>query len=150
MANLETYIEYFARKGLLDEGEDRVVGENSSPCYEIKVAFDGYGGDDGGDKNIESYAMYVHKDSATKDFVFPDHEIGAYSVLHRPAEEVCIFYWYNVAEDTIDFSSYKENIADSKLPSEKLKRILELLYSKYLEEDKNNITSGPSEAWPFG
>jgi len=150
MSNLDTYLEYFARKGLVDDGEERVIGENSSGAWEIKTAFDGYG-NDGEDTNMESYAMYIHKDAANPDFTeFPEHESAVYAIVHRPDQEVCIFFWYNVAEDYIDFTDYEHSISETSLSLEQVEDILKTLYDKYREEDSGNIVSSASNPWPFG
>ena len=61
-----------------DEGSE--VGENVSSIEEVKIIFDGYGDleteDDyieGGNKNMESFAIFIHKDALSEGFVFPEH-----------------------------------------------------------------------------
>lgn len=150
MSSLETYLEYFARKGLLDEGEERVIGDNSSGGWEIKVAFDGFG-NDGEDANLESYAMYIHKNAANEDFAeFPEHDSFGPTVIHRPDEEACVMFWYNVAEDSIELLNYEDSIQETGLSLEEVEKILQSLYDKYVEEDGGNIDSSSSAAWPFG
>jgi len=150
MSNLGTYLEYFARKGLVEEGEERVIGENSSGAWEIKTAFDGYG-DDGENTKLESYAMYIHKDAANPDFTeFPEHESAGFSIVHRPDQEACIFFWYNVEEDSIEFTDYEYSISETSLSLEQVEGILKTLYENYLEIDSGNIVSTPSNPWPFG
>ena len=68
--------------------DEPTIGENISDIPEIKIIFDGYGaletedenGDyeyiEGGNKNMESYAIFIHKDSGKENFEFPEHEIG--------------------------------------------------------------------------
>jgi hypothetical protein len=66
-----------------DEGSE--IGENISSVEEVKIIFDGYGdletGEgalyqyvEGGNKNMESFAVFIHKDALTEGFVFPEHE----------------------------------------------------------------------------
>lgn len=92
MSNLDTYLEYFARKGHVEEGKDRFNGENFSGALEIKTTFHVYGDDDE-DTNLESYAMYIHKDAVNPDHTeFPKHESARFITMHRSHNKVCIFF----------------------------------------------------------
>jgi len=91
------------------------IGEDLSPISEIKVAFDGYGdletqNEDGeyeyvehGNTNMESYAIYIHKNSAKRGFVFPEHDTYSFTfgnmVQHRPDEELCLYAWHEFIDD---------------------------------------------------
>jgi hypothetical protein len=80
------------------------IGVDISPLPGIKIVFDGYGQNtetlEMDNKNLELYALFVHKDSARRHFVFPDHETEevAYGelIVQRPDEEVCISVWHDV------------------------------------------------------
>jgi hypothetical protein len=80
------------------------IGVNISPLPGIKIIFDGYGYNEQtgepDNKNLELYALFVHKDSAKRHFVFPDHYTEEVSygelIIHRPDEEVCISVWHDV------------------------------------------------------
>jgi hypothetical protein len=147
---LETYLKYFARKGLLDPGEDRIIGENSSACWEIKVAFDGYGGDHEDDENFESYVIYIHKKSADEDFLeFPEQKSNGFHIEHRSNDEAYAYYWYDVKNDEIELGNYEESFLKSQIPIEKINQILQLLFYKYSTEDADNFPPTSSSAWPF-
>lgn len=77
----------------------------------VKIIFDGYGyneeTDEQTDTNTLSFAVFVHKDSLTKDF--PPHEITPWALIHRPKEEVCIWAWYDVNSDEITIIPFEEN-----------------------------------------
>ena len=80
--------------------DEPTIGENISDIPEIKIIFDGYGDleetDENGDyvytergnKNMESYAIFIHKNSDKEEFVFPEHEFTPWGLMHRPNEEV--------------------------------------------------------------
>ena len=82
--------------------DEPTIGENISDIPEIKIIFDGYGdleetdknGDyvytERGNKNMESYAIFIHKNSDKEEFEFPEHEFTPWGLMHRPNEEVCI------------------------------------------------------------
>jgi hypothetical protein len=80
------------------------MGVNISPLPGLKIVFDGYGLDpetgEPDNKNLECYALFVHKDSAKRHFVFPEHETEEVSygelIVQRPDEEVCITVWHDV------------------------------------------------------
>jgi hypothetical protein len=87
--------------------EELSIGEDISPIPELKIIFDGYGYDhetdtEGGNLNIETYALFVHKDALTAGFKFPEHEQNGWLLSHRPKQEVCIDLVYNVSKDFWD------------------------------------------------
>lgn len=131
------------------------IGENISPITEIKIAFDGYGDleteDENGEyqyiehgnTNLESYAIYIHKDSAKRGFVFPEHDVYQFTfggmVQHRPAEEVCLFAWYSKNEETGEWSwdiiPLEDRLdSDNKMTAEQVVEILEVLVNRYFAE----------------
>ena len=71
----------------IDHDEEQEIGEDVSDQPEVKIIFDGYGDlededengeyryTEGGNKNMESFAIFIHKDSLTEDFVFPEHDV---------------------------------------------------------------------------
>ena len=98
--------------------DDLEIGVDISDLPEVKITFEGYGDLDeenmdgeykyieGGNTNMESYAIFIHKDSLTEDFVFPEHDVFGFTfgsmIQHRPAEEVCIWAWYDVENNSWD------------------------------------------------
>jgi hypothetical protein len=125
------------------EPENLVVGEDISDISEVKIIFDGYGDleeyansgeylyTEGGNKNMESYAIFIHKDSAQEDFVFPEHELTPWCLIHRPKEEVCIYAWYDVENDNWDILPLEERVEDTDLTIEQVMSILETLNERY-------------------
>ena len=121
------------------------IGENISNIPEIKIIFDGYAdleyyNDDGdyryveaGDTNMESYAIFIHKDSAKENFEFPEHEMTPWGLIHRPEEEVCIYAWYNVEDDVWEINGLYET-SDHKMTDEEVMTILETLDKRYFSD----------------
>jgi hypothetical protein len=131
------------------------IGENISPITEIKIAFDGHGDleteDENGEyeyiehgnKDLESYAIYVHKNSSQRDFVFPEHDTFSFTfgnmVQHRPAEEVCLFAWHCKNEKTgewyWDVLPLEDRISnDNTMTAKQVVDILEVLVNRYYPE----------------
>ena len=122
---------------------DFEIGEDVSDQSEVKIIFDGYGDlededengeyryTEGGNKNMESYAIFIHKDSAQEDFVFPEHELTPWCLIHRPKEEVCIYAWYDVENDNWDILPLEERVEDTDLTVEQVMGILETLNERY-------------------
>lgn len=123
------------------------IGEDISDVPEIKIIFDGYGDlededengeyrySEGGNKNMQSYAIFIHKDSAQEDFIFPEHESFSFSfgsmIQHRPAEEVCIYAWYDLETASWDILPLEERVEDTNLTVEQVMSILETLNERY-------------------
>lgn len=111
------------------------VGENISVIPEIKIAFDGYLEDDDGieDLNEQSFAVYIHKNSGDEDFIFPEHEKTAWSVVQRPAEEICHFVWVSVDSGECAGPSIQDSASNSSIDSALIEEIIKTLASKYPE-----------------
>ena len=114
------------------------IGENISDVSEVKIIFDGYGyneeTDEQDDTNLESYAIFIHKDSLTENFDFPEHDMTPWCLIHRPKEEVCIFAWHDVKEDTWDFSMLEDIVDNTTMKEEDVMRILLGLEERYFAE----------------
>lgn len=115
------------------------IGENISDLPEVKIIFDGYGyneeTDEQDDTNMECYAIFIHKDALTKDFEFPEHDLTPWALIHRPKEEVCIYAWYDVEQDSWDILPLEDRIDDDCSMNEcDVMVILEGLYNKYFKE----------------
>lgn len=133
------------------------IGDDISDIPEVKIIFDGHGDletedengeyvyTERGNKNMESYAIFIHKDALTEDFVFPEHDLTPWGLIHRPKEEVCIYAWYDVENDSWEFLQLEDRIdSDNTMDEEDVMRILEGLYKKwYSPEDET------TEGWPF-
>jgi hypothetical protein len=125
--------------------EDLEIGRDISDIPAVKIIFDGYGDlesedengeyryTEGGNKNMESYALFIHKDSAKPDFVFPEHELSPWCLIHRPAEEVCIHIWYDVEHDEWSINSLDETM-EHELTDEEVIEILKSLESQWFAQ----------------
>lgn len=125
------------------EPEELEIGENISDISEVKIIFDGYGDlededengeyryTEGGNTNMESYAVFIHKDSAKEGFEFPEHDMTPWGLIHRPKEEVCIYLWYDVENDSWDVLPLEDRVYDTDLTSEQVMGILETLNERY-------------------
>jgi len=125
--------------------EDLEIGRDISDIPAVKIIFDGYGDlededengeyryTEGGNKNMESYALFIHKDSAQPDFVFPEHELSPWCLIHRPAEEVCIHIWYDVENDDWSINSLDETMEHS-MTDEEVIEILKSLESQWFAQ----------------
>jgi hypothetical protein len=121
------------------------IGENISNISEIKIIFDGYADlededengeyryTEGGNKNMESYAIFIHKDSAKEGFEFPEHEMTPWALIHRPKEEVCIYAWYDVEDDYWEINSSYDS-SDHEMSDGEVISILETLDERYFGE----------------
>ena len=121
---------------------DLEIGENISNIPEIKIIFDGYGDlededengeyryTEGGNKNMESYAIFIHKDSAQEGFEFPEHDTAWNMIIHRTKEEVCIYAWYNVEDDEWEINGLYDT-SDNDMTDEEVMNILKTLDERY-------------------
>jgi hypothetical protein len=134
----------------IDHDDEQEIGEDVSDQPEVKIIFDGYGDlededengeyryTEAGNKNMQSFAIFIHKDTLTEDFVFPEHDVYQFTfggmIQHRPAEEVCIYAWYDVVEDSWDILPLEDRLSeDNTMNEEDLMIILEGLYLKYFD-----------------
>jgi hypothetical protein len=125
--------------------EDLEIGRDISDIPAVKIIFDGYGDlededengeyryTEGGNTNMESYALFIHKDSAQPDFVFPEHELSPWCLIHRPEEEVCIHIWYDVENDEWSINSLDETMEHS-MTDEEVIEILRSLESQWFAQ----------------
>ena len=95
------------------------IGEDISDLHEVKIIFDGYGYNEETDEqdntNLESYAIFIHKDALQPDFEFPPHDLTPFCLIHRPNEEECIYAWYDVLNDSWEFSDIDKTITSDIL-----------------------------------
>ncbi len=125
--------------------EDLEIGRDISDIPAVKIIFDGYGDlesedengeyvyEEGGNKNMESYALFIHKDSAQPDFVFPEHELSPWCLIHRPAEEVCIHIWYDRENDDWSINSLDET-SEHDMTDEEVITILKSLEEQWFNQ----------------
>ena len=140
-----------------DEGSE--IGENVSSIEEMKIIFDGYGDletDDeyieGGNKNMESFAVFIHKDALTEGFVFPEHDMTPWALIHRPSEEVCIWVWHDVENNEWEILPLEERLEDTELNGEQVMTIMEELHERYFkmnDEPVFEVRPKGHSSWPF-
>jgi hypothetical protein len=137
MKTFEEYIECHL-ENMWRDPDDLVIGNNISDLSEIKIIFDGYGDLDtedeyieGGNKNMESYAIFIHKDSGKEDFEFPEHQLTPWALIHRPKEEVCIDAWYDVEQDYWEILPLEDRLDGCTMTEEDVMEILDILNTRY-------------------
>ena len=137
MKTFEEYIECHL-ENMWRDPDDLVIGNNISDLSEIKIIFDGYGDLDtedeyieGGNKNMESYAIFIHKDSGKEDFEFPEHQLTPWALIHRPKEEVCIYAWYDVEQDYWEILPLEDRLDGCTMTEEDVMEILYILNTRY-------------------
>ena len=133
---MENIIEGWVLRSISSNVDDLPeLGENISVIPAIKIAFDGYQEDDDGieDLNEQSFAVYIHKCSGDENFIFPEHEKTAWSVVQRPAEEICHFVWVNIESGECSGPELEDSISNSELESARIKEIVNTLASRHPE-----------------
>ena len=108
MRDYEELIEIWIRDFRDTFSEYEVGCDDGDKPDGVKIIFDGFGDleDDGeyiegGDEDMESFAVFIHKTSLTEEF--PQHNFTPWGLMHRPKEEVCIFAWYDVNNESWEF-----------------------------------------------
>jgi hypothetical protein len=103
----------------MDDGNLEPGDRSGESPFGVKIIFDGYGMleyedengeyvcDENGNKDMMSFAVFVHKNSLTEEFV--EHEFTPWCLIHRPKEECCIYCWYDVNEDMMDVIPFEDN-----------------------------------------
>jgi hypothetical protein len=149
--------------------DDLEIGRDISDLPEVKITFEGYGDLDeenmdgeykyieGGNTNMESYAIFLHKDALTEDFIFPEHDVFGFTfgsmIQHRPAEEVCIWAWYDVENNSWDISPLEDRLTEDNTMNENdVMKILEGLYDLYIKPWEGKFANDPITGlpiWPF-
>lgn len=145
--------------------DDLEIGVDISNLPEVKIIFDGYcdlededeNGEyrytEAGNKNMESYAIFIHKDALVEDFIFPEHDIYTFTfgsmIQHRPQKEVCIYAWYDVENESWDILPLEDRLnEDTAMNENDVMTILEGLYELYFKPWEGKFENDPS-AWPF-
>ena len=126
----KTYVVNILKKNY-PKTSDREIGKNISNLKNVKIIFDGYSnkipiGDNNflykeqGNKNVEAWVMFVHKDALTENFVFPEHQripwidhpegLPDWQTVRRPDEEVCLWTWYDKEKDSWDVLTLEERM----------------------------------------
>jgi len=151
------------------DADDLNIGEDISDIPEVKIMFDGYGDlededengeyryTEGGNKNMESYAIFIHKDALVEDFIFPEHDSYSFTfgsmIQHRPAEEVCIYAWYDVENNLWDILPLEDRLdEDNAMDENDVMTILEGLDELYYKPWEGTFENDPITGlpkWPF-
>ena len=149
--------------------DDLEIGRDISDHPEVKIIFDGYGDledededgeyryTEGGNTNMESYAIFIHKDTLEPEFIFPEHDSYAFTfgsmIQHRPKEEVCIYAWYDVESEMWEILPLEDRLDDSnEMTVEDVMKILEGLYDYYFKPWEGKFENDPETGlpmWPF-
>lgn len=130
------------------------IGENISDVSDVKIIFDGYGcseeTNEPDDVNMESYAIFIHRDAVNEGFEFPEHEISPWCLIHRPEEEVCIYAWYDVQSDDWSINALEET-GEHEMTNTEVMEVLERIWTRYFadSEDYDPVVLPKSAAWPF-
>ena len=136
----KTYVVNILKKNY-PKTSDREIGKNISNLKNVKIIFDGYSnkipiGDNNflykeqGNKNVEAWVMFVHKDALTENFVFPEHQripwidhpegLPDWQTVRRPDEEVCLWTWYDKEKDSWDVLTLEERMEHNNTLTEQI------------------------------
>ena len=140
--------------------DDLLMGENLSPFSEVKLTFEGYGDleteDDyveGGDTNMRSFALFIHKNSHKENFEFPEHEVAAFTfgrmIIHRPKEELHVYGWYDAQEKSWYINTEGVDPAKGEMTAKRALKILEVLDKRYWSETDETEPEQEQTRWPF-
>lgn len=148
--------------------DDLEIGRDISDLPEVKITFEGYGDleeeidgeykyTEGGNTKMESYAIFIHKDALVEDFIFPEHDSYAFTfgsmIQHRPAEEVCIFAWYDVENNSWDVLPLEDRLdEDNAMNENDVMTVLQGLYDLYIKPWEGKFANDPNTGlpiWPF-
>ena len=146
--------------------DDLEIGENISPFPEVKLTFEGFGDletenedgeyiyEEGGNQDMRSFALFIHKNSHKENFEFPEHEVAAFTfghmIMHRPKEELHIYGWYDAKDESWYINTEGVSPGKGEMTAKRALKILEVLDKRYWSEDNE-----PSEepltptSWPF-
>ena len=126
------------------------VGEDISDIPGVKIIFDGYGDleitdengeyvdtEESGNKNQESYAVFIHRRSGEADFEFPEHQQTPWALIHRPGEEICVHVWYDVEEDEWTIQSF-DDLSSHELTDEEVTTALLAIKDRWFKHPEND------------
>ena len=97
----------------MDKGDLKAGNDSGTAPFGVKIIFDGYAEDEDENpiKEKMSFAVFVHKDSLTKEF--KEHETNPLALIHRPKEECYINCWYDFTDEDCDINTFIEDERDS-------------------------------------
>jgi hypothetical protein len=106
----------------MDDGDLEAGDRSGDEPFGVKIIFDGYGileyedengeyvCEENGNKDMMSFAVFVHKNSLEEEF--PEHDFTPWCLIHRPKEEICIHCWYDVNEDFYEIGEIENDEVD--------------------------------------
>lgn len=137
------------------------IGENISDVSDVKIIFDGHGDleteDENGEyvylekgnTNMESYAIFIHRDAAKEDdWEFPEHDVSPWCLIHRSDEEVCIYAWHDLEENTWTINSLEET-SDHEMTNTEVMEVLERIWTRYFADFVKPRLLSKTASWPF-
>ena len=173
---------YNGKTYTLVDGEVMVGGENYSdphtvvdPAHEdydlVKEKLDLYqeyaDGDGPRNPNMRSYAVFIDHRSGDDGFEFPPHDLTPWALVHRPKQEVCIYAWHDLDNNSWELLPLEDRIdSDSPFSCQDIMTVLEKIWENnfsWKDDDEDAIdfpfpTARPAEgesllnkkaAWPF-
>lgn len=119
---------------------DFSIGIDLSDTPGVKIIFDGFGETEDGDedRNSESYAVFIHRNSAN-DIEFPEHDLAWNMIVHRPNEEVCIYAWRNAENDTWDVIPRDTSEFSTEFTEEQFMEVVASLYQKWFAQREEEV-----------
>lgn len=136
MKPYEDAVEYWVRDFIdtMDGGTLLPGDRSGDEPPGVKIIFDGYGTNEEtneqDDQNVLSFAVFVHKTSL--DQPFPEHEQTPWALLHRSAEEVCIWVWYDSKKDSIDVVPFEDG--DTHLEHEFVYKLIDKIWEAHYND----------------
>jgi len=131
------------------------IGENLSDIREVKLTFEGFGDletenedgeyiyEEGGNTDMRSFCLFIHKNSGKEDFEFPEHEVFAFTfgrmIQHRPKEELHVYAWYDVNATEWYIVTEGVNPGKGEMTAKRALKILEVLDKRYWSENNEPL-----------
>jgi len=159
---VEKLLEYVVNDLWTPHPDELERGTDYSDTPGVKAIFESYADletededgnyvyEEGGNRNMHCYAIFIHKDSKSGEF--PEHDTAYNMIIHRIKEEICVYAWYDVENDSWEFVNVWDN--DSEMDEDVLMDVVDyLLETYYPDEDENENTElvqNDVTAWPFG
>ena len=120
-------------------------------------------GDGPKNPNMRSYAVFIDHRSGDEGFEFPPHDLTPWALVHRPKQEVCIYAWHDLDNDTWDILPLEDRIdSDSPFSCQDIMAVLEKIWENnfsWKDEDGGEPVEFPRvrpedmvkspAAWPF-
>lgn len=153
MKSCEEIIEYWVRQfseTMQDEEELRIGDASGDTPFGVKIIFDGYAenDDESFDYNSMSFAVFIHKDSLTKEF--PPHDFTPWGLIHRSTEEVCIHVWHDCFEDSFNTDPLENYFCSTKLELDFVRKLIIDIWdrdrlSQMLDEIRDGTWVSPTD-----